>query len=314
MKSKLINVLASLFLCTYATVIFAKPYTMDVIDIWPGKQIPFNKENIQVLEKLDEENKRFSQISKPQIFLFRNKQANSPGPALLYIPGGGYARVSTGRSRGAGWAKLFFELGFTTVAVLKYRLPDDRIVEQQHKVPLVDAQQALALLHRNAKLWNIDRSKIGLKGSSAGGHLAASLNNLREEDIVDGISKDELVQAFSILRVPVITFTEPYRHNGSYRRLLGSKKNDKSLIQKYSMESQVSSLTPPTFLVYATDDTSVPYQNSEMYIQALAKNEVPYKAVRLEKGGHGFGMNREKVDKDWLPELKQWVESVVASD
>ncbi|WP_051687224.1 alpha/beta hydrolase [Microbulbifer sp. HZ11] len=285
-------------------------YAVDEIEIWPDSA-PLNKPVITLDETLDEEQKRFRQISVPSIFLFRKSDVRKPGPALLYIPGGGYANVSIGRDRGKEWANLFFSMGFTTVAVLKYRLPDTRIVEHQHKVPLLDAQQALATLHRNASSWQIDREKIGVMGASAGGHLAASLSNLSGEILAPGILPEELAHSFSILRVPVITFTDPYRHEGSYHRLLGDRASDKDLMHLFSLEHQVTSRTPPTFLVYATDDTSVPYQNSLLYASQIEKHGVPVTTVQLERGGHTFGLDRKVVDKDWTLDLRKWVQQTV---
>ena len=111
-------------------------------------------------------------------------------------------------------------MGFTTVAVLKYRLPDNRIINEQEKVPLCDAQKALSILHSNAKKWKIDKKKIGVMGSSAGGHLTASLANLKGEIIAPGVKVKQLRQAFSVLMYPVISFNLPHRilQSSQYRR------------------------------------------------------------------------------------------------
>ncbi len=300
--------------CLFTTTVSyaAEGYSKQVLPLWKAGQVPFNKEVIDLEEKIDSENKRFTQISEPVLYVYLRNDSNKRGPALLYIPGGGYAVVSMGRDRGENYAKLFFDIRFSAVAVLKYRLPDSRIVDSQEKVPLCDAQIALATLHRNAEAWKIDRKKIGVKGSSAGGHLAASLNNLTDNIVAPGIRPDELYQAFSILRVPVISFNLPHRHKGSYKRLLGSKYKHDTLLDYYSMENQVSSRTPPTFLIHATDDQSVPYENSVIYAQKLEENGIPHKYIQLNKGGHGFGLNRSRVDKDWIPEMKKWITEVLA--
>jgi|GEM_PF-2205881 len=291
--------------------VMAQDFTVDMLRVWPSGDIPFNKDVIELGELLDEENKRFRQVSNPVMFVYRKKGVTKAGPALLYTPGGGYKHVTTGVDRGVAYARLFFKMGFTTVVVLKYRLPDGRIVNEPHKVPLCDAQMALATMHRKADDWYIDRSKVGVKGASAGGHLIASLNNSNDQIVAPGVKRDELVQAFSILRVPVISFKQPYEHKGSHNNLLGDRSDDSKLIEFYSMETRVTKNTPPTFLVFATDDTSVPYQNSEMYIEELKKNKIKFDFVKLGKGGHGFGLNRKKVDKDWIPTLQEFVYSIV---
>lgn len=100
----------------------------------------------------------------------------------MFIPGGGYSGAVV-KDNGRGHAERFLKYGFDVVAILVYRLPDSRIVEEQHKVPLCDAQKALSLLHQHAAEWNIDPGCIGVAGSSAGGHLTASLANLRENPV-----------------------------------------------------------------------------------------------------------------------------------
>lgn len=307
--NRIISLLAGVFIV--ATTSFSQDYTKEVIELWEGETIPFNKQKIKLKEMTDKDNKRLSQISKPVLFVYRKNEAKKDGAALLYIPGGGYSVISIGTSRGESEAKTFFKMGFQAVAVLKYRLPDNRIVNEQEKVPLCDAQKALAIVHRKASDWGVDRNKIGVKGASAGGHLTASLNNLSDQIIAPGVKADELKQAFSILRAPVITFEQPLAHAGSYKRLLGDKAGDKELLAYYSMEKQVTKNTPPTFVVNATDDASVPYENSVEYVKQLASNGIPHKYVKLGKGGHGFGVSIRKTDKDWISDLDKWLHETI---
>lgn len=291
----------------------SQDYTFKEIKVWGDETPPLNKENIELEELLDKDKKRYSQVSNPVLFVYNKPGVKKPGPAILYCPGGGYRKVSIGRGKGKGTAKLFFKMGFSTVAILKYRLPDDRMVNEKEKVPLYDAQKAFSLLHRNAEAWNIDRAKIGVIGASAGGHLVASLNNLKDKIVAPGVKPDELVQAFSILRASVISFTRELTENvSSHKNLLGRKNlSNKKLVDFYSMEKQVNKHTPPTFIVYATDDKSVPYQNSVVYANKLKENNIPNKTVELSRGGHGFGYNLKKVDKDWISELDKWLHTIM---
>lgn len=305
------KILVILIVFTSCFNAYSQNYTKDIVRLWDKENIPFNKENIKLKETVDSTGGRYTQISDPVLYIYRKKGTISKGPALLYCPGGGYATVSIGKGHGESYAKLFFKMGFNVVAVLKYRLPDSRIVDNQEKVPLCDAQKALSLLHRNAEKWKIDRSKIGVKGASAGGHLVASLNNLSEDILAPGVKPDELYQAFSILRAPVITFNLPLRHNGSYKRLLGDKATNLALLDFYSMENQVSQNTPPTFLVNAIDDISVAYQNSTVYTDSLKTHGVVNKYVQLKKGGHGFGLNFSKTGVDWTVDLEAWLKKEI---
>jgi acetyl esterase/lipase len=304
-KSKATSLIFSILLLS--TVTYAQDFTKEVVKIWNQTNIPFNKDNITLKEMIDSTGNRISQISEPLLFVYRKKDEKPDGAAVLFCPGGGYTNLSLSNDC-EGYATQFFKMGFSVVAILKYRLPDPRIVNHQEIVPLCDAQKGLSLIYQNAKNWQINKSKIATAGSSAGGHLAASLANLNDKIVAPGVKPDELKQAASILLYPVITFNLPKRHSGSYNRLLGDLKNDQSLIDYYSMEKQVTKKTPPTFLVHAKDDETVTYTNSVMYLESLKKNQVVNKYVELEKGGHGFAFNFKKTGVDWSIALAQWLQ------
>ncbi|SNR71428.1 Acetyl esterase/lipase [Lutibacter agarilyticus] len=294
-----------IFICTHT---FSQDYTIETIKLWKDGEIPFNKEHITLKETLDEAGVRYTQISEPALYVYKNKTVKKNGAALLVCPGGGYAKVTIGGNNGEGKAKRFLEMGFNVVAVLKYRLPDTQIVNSQEKVPLCDAQKALSIIHQNATNWTIDKNKVAVIGSSAGGHLAASLANLKDEIIAPNVKQEELKQAVSILMYPVISFNLPYRHKGSYKRLLADKAESQMLLDYYySMENQVSENTPQTYIIHAKDDVGVVYQNSLIYCESLKKHDVNYKYVQLDKGGHGFGFSFNRTGVDWTIELEKWL-------
>ena len=302
MRKKLIIYIA-MMLCFTS---YSQEITKGVIELWK-KEIPNNKENIQLKETGDSSGRRISQISTPKLYVYRQKSNNGTlGPAIMYCPGGGYAIVSI-KDDGENRAKRLLKMGFKVVAILKYRLPDPRIVYEQEKIPLMDAQKGLSILHKNSKKWGIDEKKIAVMGGSAGGHLASSLANLKDTIVAPGVKPEDLSQAVSILMYPVVSFNLPYRHKGSFKRLLGDKSTNQALLNYYSMENQISENTPPTFLIHAKNDSSVTYKNSLIYRDSLKKYNVPVKYVELEKGGHGFGFNFEKTGLDWTIELKKWL-------
>lgn len=312
MKTSLINISKN-FILSLSLIIFLsagvnaqKDYTKTKIDLWEDGNVPFNKKDIALEEFLDDTGRRYSQISKPELYVYQKTGTKAVGPALLHIPGGGYAIVSI-RKDGEGTAKKFLKMGFNTVAILKYRLPDTNIVENKENVPLCDAQKAISLFYKNKKSWNVDTNKIAVSGSSAGGHLAASLANLTDKVIAPGVKRNEIKHAVSILMYPVVSFTSTYRHRGSFKRLLGNKSKNQELLDYFSMEKQVSENTPSTFLIHSTDDKSVPFQNSKMYLEMLNKHNVKSKYVELKKGGHGFGFNSKRTGVDWSIQLKEWL-------
>jgi acetyl esterase/lipase len=286
---------------------FSQDYTKQTIKLWDDNVVPFNKENITVEETLDETGMRYAKISEPELYVYRNKTIKKNGAALLFCPGGGYAQVNMRENNGELFAQRFLKMGFNVVAVLKYRLPDTLIVNLQEKVPLCDAQKALSMIHQKATSWSVNHNKIAVIGSSAGGHLAASLANLKDDILAPNVKKKELKQAVSILMYPVISFHLPYVHKNSLKNLLGDKSNNQELLGYYSMENQVSKNTPQTFIIHAIDDVVVPYENSLMYCESLKKYGINYKYVQLEKGGHGFGFNSAKTGLDWTMVLEDWL-------
>ena len=203
-------------------------------------------------------------------------------------------------------AEFLNHLGITAL-VLKYRLPNDAIMVNKNIGPLQDAQEAIRFVRRNAKVWNLDKNKIGVIGFSAGGHLAATLST-RFNEFVYKVKDDVSAKInFSILIYPVISMENSITHQGSKNNLLG-KSASKQKIETFSNEKQVSSITPKTFLVHATDDTSVPVENSLQYYLALKANKIPVEMHIYEKGGHGFGLGKSGTSLNWSSHLKNWLQ------
>ena len=93
-----------------------------------------------------------------------------------------------------------------------------------------------------------------------------------------------------ILIYPVISMG-PISHSGSRSALLG-RNVSQELADKFSNEKQVDSNTPPTFLVHATDDKTVPVENSINFYLACKKARVPVEMHIWQKGEHGFGLGK----------------------
>ncbi|SDC12494.1 alpha/beta hydrolase [Niabella drilacis] len=247
---------------------------------------------------------RISNVSVPTITVYRPVNAKRNSPAVIICPGGGYTILAASHE-GADVAAALNEWGVTAF-VLKYRLPDDRIMEDKSIGPLQDAERAVQWVREHAKEYQVDPRKVGIMGFSAGGHLAATLSTHYEERLVDNPEKISLRPDFSVLVYPVISFTDSLTHRGSRDRLLGAAPSA-ALIQRYSNELLVNKKTPPAFLVHAKDDKAVPWQNSQHYYEALRAHKVPARVFYYEKGGHGFGMNNKTSDLKWMTALKDWM-------
>lgn len=217
------------------------------------------------------------------------------GTAVIVCPGGGYNYLSWARE-GTQYAAWLSTLGVTTF-ILKSRLK-----EYGHPAPLQDVLRAIRLVRSRAAEFGVDPKRIGVLGSSAGGHLAASASTLwdhpdgRTGAALDGTSARP---DFAVLVYPVITMADPAAHAGSRRALLGDAPSA-ALQTQMSTELQVTAATPPTLLLHTQGDKTVPVQNSLMYFEALTRAGVPAELYVFEQGGHGIGM------RDGLGNASAW--------
>ena len=259
------------------------------ISLW-STTIPGSISNENYQEEADfidgKLNKTYKVIT-PTLTLFLPNKDVANKTCVLICPGGGYSYVTV-EKEGFKIAKWLNKLGITAL-VLNYRLPSDLIMEDKNIGPLQDAQEAMRYIRRNAKKLNIDTNKIGVIGFSAGGHLASTLSTHYNDEVYDVNDTVSAKPDFSILIYPVISMNSEITHKGSRNNLLGEFPTD-SIVEKYSNELQVTSETPKTFLVHASDDGSVPVENSLRYYEALIKFKVPVEMHIFQEGGHGFGL------------------------
>ncbi len=227
-----------------------------------------------------------AKTTKAELLVYPAQKPN--GMAIICCPGGGYAHLAMAHE-GYDMADWMNAQGIT-FAVLKYRMPDG-----DKNIPLSDAEQALRTIRQHAKEWNVNTQKIGIMGSSAGGHLAATTANMATER-----------PAFQILLYPVISMGDD-THKGSRERLLG-KEPSESDIRTYSMELQVNKETPQAFIALSGDDHTVPPSNSLKYAQALIHEKIPVSIHIYPVGGHGWGFRDSfPYKKQWTEELEKWL-------
>ncbi len=257
------------------------------IDLWPNG-LP-NSNGIDKTLPFDDSKQNF----KPSIRVFLPEAGKATGRAVVCCPGGGYSHLATGHE-GYDWAPFFNERGIALI-VLKYRMP-----HANPDVPISDAKEALRVVRENAQQWNINPKKVGLMGSSAGGHLAST---------VATHSDSTIVPAFQILFYPVVTFDYKYTHKGSRHGLIGEKATQE-MVDLYSNEMQVTSQTPPAIMLLSDDDRVVPSQNSVNYYLALKQHGIKTTMHIYPSGGHGWGCRENfKYHKEMMSDLSAWLES-----
>ena len=244
-------------------------------------------------------------VSRPSLTVFLQPKEKASGAAVIICPGGGYSILAASHE-GYDVAKKLNEMGVAAF-VLKYRIPDDKTMLNKEIGPLQDAQRAIQIVRERAVEWNINPSRIGIMGFSAGGHLASTAGTHFDKAVIENKNNTSLRPDFMVLVYPVISFTDSIGHIGSRDNLLGKNPSEEK-IRAYSGELQVVANTPPAFLVHAGNDDVVKVQNSIRFYEAEQKNNIPAELHIYPKGGHGFGMNNPTTKDLWMERLKNWLD------
>lgn len=258
----------------------------EVVKLWPGRPpgAPAVLPVTRITDRLATtgwQDRYATDIGEPLMTVFRSARPN--GAAALIAPGGGYIRVVIDKE-GLEIARRLAAAGVTAY-VLRYRLPKEGWANAAD-VPLQDAQRALRLIRAAG------HARILALGCSAGGHVAASLATGHARQVYAPVDRADALSArpdLCALLYPVIDMARPFAHAGSRDALLGPSPVP-DIEAKYSPHRHVTGDTPPTFLVHAADDASVPVDNTLAYLAALRAAKVPAEAHIFEEGGHGFGI------------------------
>ena len=239
----------------------------------------------------------------PTLTPYLADKAKDTGASIIVLPGGGYGNLA--EHEGTGYAEFFAAHGISAY-VLKYRLGSNGY---RHPTMLNDAARALRLVRTFAKRDGRDPARIGVIGSSAGGHLAATLVthfDAGKPDSADLVERESSRPDAGILCYAVISFGE-FAHVGSRKNLLGDPAPP-DLVQNLSNELQVTAQTSPCFLWHTIEDKTVPVENSLMFAAALRRAGVPFSLHVYEKGAHGLGLGRPgREAPPWADQCLYWL-------
>lgn len=290
----------------FAIFIFAQLSAQEKIRVWPEGQMP-NSKGLPL--KTEEKDGRIVQIKETELFAFLPPKEDRKPVSVIIIPGGGYYKL-TYDLNGFQIAKWFNTLGISAF-VLNYRLPISPDVRQRELAPLQDIQAAVKYLRKNAGQYGISPDQVGVIGTSAGGHLAAMASNIPTD--YTGLKGDwatiPTIPDFAILVSPVIDLGE-FAHVGSRDSLLGENASPEK-IREYSMQNRVTEKTPPTLLVHAQNDKTVPVMNSILYYQAMTKNKVKGALFIFPEGEHKIGiMNKTELTDNWKKLCSDWLKNI----
>ncbi len=238
--------------------------------------------------KLKEEFPCLKSQQEPELHCFINDVAprmeeNRKIPAMLIAPGGGYCNVSS--REGEPIAFKYLMEGFSCF-VLKYSVRPEHYPQQ-----LSEIAASILYIRKHAEEWGIDSKKIAVNGYSAGGHLAASLGVLYNDQVIldllnakaEDIKPDALVLGY-----PVISADLMFAHKYSIDFVSGTTDTESEIYKKMSLETHVNAETPPTFLWHTANDSVVPVKNSLVFATKLAENNVTFELHVYPFGHHGL--------------------------
>lgn len=237
----------------------------------------------------------------PTLTAYLPDAALATGAAIVICPGGGYGGLA--KHEGEGYARWLAQNGVAGL-VVKYRLGSNGY---RHPIMLQDAARAMRLARTKANEWKLDPHRIGVMGSSAGGHLASTLLthfDAGKPDAADPVERQSSRPDAGILCYAVITMGDN-THRGSRQNLLGPDPSP-DLILLLSNEKQVTAQTPPCFIWHTWEDNAVKVENSLDFALALQKAGVPYDLHIYEKGGHGMGLGN---GHPWANDCLFWLKA-----
>lgn len=242
---------------------------------------------------------------KPSLTVYLPDKERATGAAMVICPGGGYGGLAG--HEGNDYALYLNQHGLTCF-VLKYRLGS---AGYRHPAMLNDAQRAIRTVRAHAGEWGVDPKRVGIMGSSAGGHLASTALthfDAGQPGAGDPIEQQSSRPDLGVLCYAVITMGEN-THGGSRKNLLGDTPAP-DLVELLSNERRVTAQTPPCFLWHTWEDKLVKVENTLEFAAALQRHKVPFDLHIYQKGGHGIGLaSKPPFDNPhpWAKDLVFWL-------
>lgn len=278
-----------------SSMLYAKPIK-NTYPIWPEGKVPFLKADMpgETVKPTCDDIVRFTNVSLPTV-TFVKADSEDPVPAVLVCPGGGYHHLAWSHE-GVETAQWFKSRGVSAF-ILKYRCPGQR------DAALADAQRAISFIRANAVNFNIDPTKLGIIGYSAGANLAVRVSTLhtkRGYAAVDDTDKASCRPDWSMIIYPWDLV--PKTPKGAIAPI------------ELRKEYPVDSTTPSAFIVQSQDDECL-VQNSLAYFNALIRAGVKAEMHLFSTGGHGYGMREKGAPTDCWPALAEiWLGRYVVQD
>ena len=281
------------------------------IDLWQKGQQPNSRLQGDALPTDSIVNHRIWRCGVPRIYAYQPVAEERSKTAVILIPGGGYIKQAYEVS-GISLAKWFNSIGITAF-VLLHRLPNQAELIDPWKAPLQDAQRAIRYVRAHAEDFGIDPERIGVMGTSAGGHFSACVSTITEDwsAIGDEYDKVPFLPNFAILVSPIINELEP-ETAGKRLDLCGASKEDSTWSKLFAINKSVSSANPPTLMIHASDDPAVPVLNSVKMFEALKKAGVEKCSLHIFPfGKHSIALRHQPGSTTLWPEIaEEWMKEI----
>lgn len=218
-------------------------------------------------------------------------------PLLIWIHGGGWRG---GSKNGVPWIHQL-QRGYV-VASVEYRFSQKAIFPAQ----IHDCLSAIRYLRKNAAKYGIDRKKVGVGGSSAGGHLSALVGTSGGQgvfkpagdnaDVYDGVQAvcdifgptDFWTVIDQAEKDPNVKNIFKWNEGDPYSDLIGGGLGkDRERCDAVSPVHYVSKKTPPFLILHGDHDTLVPYAQSVELEEKLKAVGVEVLLQKISGAGHG---------------------------
>jgi acetyl esterase/lipase len=236
--------------------------------------------------------------------------ATAPTAAIVVCPGGGYGGLAD--HEGTDYAKWLNSQGIAAF-VLRYRLGSKGY---RHPVMLGDVSRAMRLVRAEHERLGVDPARVGVMGSSAGGHLALTLLTHGDDGAAaadDPVDRQPSRATLGILCYPVVSMLAANTHGGSRRNLLGENPSEE-VVRELSGELAVNEATPPVFVWHTVEDKGVKLEGVLDLAASLRRHGRPFELHVYEKGAHGIGLGFKPYDgfqqerlHPWTVECRRWL-------
>lgn len=251
-------------------------------------------------------NNRIWRAEQPRIYEYLPGREESKGTAMIVIPGGGYIKQAY-ETAGVSFAKWLNTIGVTAF-VLLHRLPNQTDMEDPSIAPVMDAQRAVKWVRAHAADYGVDPQRIGVIGCSAGAHISACVNTVKEDfsKCGDELDNVDCRPNFAILVSPAAVI----KGLGETQKNLGP--NIQKLMMRFPIDSLVDKTTAPMLMFHASNDRTVSPLNSVEIYKALLNAGVKQSSLHVfPYGGHSISLRDQPLSTAFWPQLAEaWMREI----